>query len=40
MGTGYAVVNGSSSFVDLIEVPKGAPPAMNFTWSEELSQGF
>jgi hypothetical protein len=40
MGTGFAIVNGSSSFVDLIEIPKGAAPAMTFTWSEELSQGF
>jgi hypothetical protein len=40
MGTGFAIVNGSSSFVDLIEIPKGAPPAMTFTWAEELSQGF
>ena len=39
MGTGYAVVNGSSSFVDLIELPKGAPPAMTFTWAQELSAG-
>ena len=40
MGTGFAVVNGSSSFVDLVELPKAAPPAMTFTWADELSQGF
>jgi hypothetical protein len=40
MGTGFAQVNGSSSFVDLIELPKGSPPAMTFTWALELSQGF
>jgi hypothetical protein len=40
MGTGYAQVGGTSSFVDLVEVLKGAPPAMTFTWAEELSQGF
>lgn len=39
VGTGFAIVNGSSSFVDLIEIPKGSPPAMTFTWAEELSQG-
>jgi hypothetical protein len=40
MGTGFAVVDGSSSFVDLIEIPRGAPPAMTFTWSDELAQGY
>lgn len=33
MGTGFAVVNGAASYVDLIEVPKGAAPAMTFTWA-------
>jgi hypothetical protein len=40
MGTGFATVGGSSSFADLIEIPKGGPPAMTFTWSQELSEGF
>jgi hypothetical protein len=40
MGTGYAQVDGTSSFVELVELPKGAPLAMAFTWAEELSQGF
>ncbi len=39
MGTGYAVVGASSSFVDLVELPKGAPPVMTFTWAEELTEG-
>lgn len=38
MGTGYAVVGGSSSFVDLIELPEAGPPIMTFTWAEELSE--
>lgn len=37
MGTGFATVNGSGSLVDLIELPKGAPPAMSFTWASELA---
>lgn len=40
MGTGYAVVNGSSSFVDLIEVPSGSLPPMTFTWKQELAAGY
>lgn len=36
MGAGYAVVNGSSSFVDLIEMPKGALPPMTFTWAQNV----
>jgi hypothetical protein len=36
MGTGYAVVNGQSSFVDLIELPKGAQPPMTFTWARDV----
>ena len=38
MGVGFASLSGSSSFVDLIEKPAGAPPAMTFTWAEELAQ--
>jgi len=33
MGTGYAVVAGHASLVDLIELPKGGQPPMNFTWA-------
>lgn len=40
MGTGFAVANGSGSYVDLVEIPKGTPPAMTFTWAQELSQGY
>jgi hypothetical protein len=40
MGTGFAVVNGSGSFVDLVELPLGTPPAMTFTWAQELSEGY
>jgi hypothetical protein len=40
MGTGFAVVSGSGSFVDLVELPKGTPPAMTFTWAQELSEGY
>jgi len=37
MGAAFAVVNGSGSFVDLIERPAGTPPAMTFTWANELA---
>ena len=33
VGVGFAVVNGSGSFVDLIEAPSATPPAMAFTWA-------
>ncbi len=33
VGVGFAVVNGSGSFVDLIEKPSSTPPAMSFTWA-------
>jgi hypothetical protein len=32
MGTGFAMVNGDASYADLIEIPKGTPPPMSFTW--------
>jgi hypothetical protein len=35
MGAGYAVVNGGSSYVDLIELPAGPAPATTFSWSSE-----
>jgi hypothetical protein len=38
-GVGYATLASSASFADLVELPLGAPPAMSFTWSEELTQG-
>jgi len=37
---GYALVNGSGSFVDLIERPAHTPPAMVFTWANELKTGY
>ena len=33
VGVGFAVANGSGSYVDLIEAPSGNPPAMTFTWA-------
>lgn len=36
MGAGFAVVNGSSSFVDLIEIPRGKVPPMTFTWAQNV----
>ena len=36
MGTGYAVVGGHSSLVDLIELPKSGQPAMIFTWAQNV----
>lgn len=37
MGAAFAAVNGSGSFVDLIERPAGTPPAMTFSWADELA---
>jgi hypothetical protein len=36
MGTGFATVNGTASYVDLIELPKGAPPRMTYTWAKNV----
>ncbi|HEY5093245.1 MAG TPA: hypothetical protein VII60_08260 [Acidimicrobiales bacterium] len=36
MGTGFAMVNGHASYVDLIELPKGALPPMTFTWANNV----
>ena len=36
MGTGFAVVAGSGSMTDLVEVPAGPPPAMYFTWAKDV----
>ena len=36
MGTGFAIVNGHASYVDLIEIPKGALPPMTFTWAKNV----
>ena len=36
MGTGYAVVAGRASLVDLIELPKSGQPAMYFTWAQNV----
>jgi len=37
MGAGYAVVNGASSYVQLIELPAAGRPPMVFTWQSEQS---
>jgi hypothetical protein len=37
MGTAFVVVDGQSSYVDLVELPGGRSPAMTFTWAHELS---
>ncbi len=37
MGTGFAVLGGSGSFVDLVEQLAGAPPAMTFTWAQDVA---
>ncbi len=37
VGVGFAIVNGSGSFVDLIEKPASTPPAMNFTWARNVA---
>jgi hypothetical protein len=36
VGTGYAVVNGSSSYADVIEGPASNAPAMVFTWAADV----
>jgi hypothetical protein len=36
VGTGFAMVNGNASYVDLIEIPKGTPPTMSFTWASDV----
>lgn len=36
MGTGFAMVNGKASYVDLVEIPKGSLPAMSFTWANDV----
>ena len=36
MGTGFAMVNGHASYVDLIEIPKGSLPPMSFTWANNV----
>ncbi len=37
VGVGFATVGSSSSFVVLVELPKAAPPAMTFTWSNNVA---
>ena len=37
VGVGFAVVNGSGSFVDLMEKPASTPPAMTFTWAANVA---
>ena len=36
MGAGYTVIQGHSSYAQLIELPAGSPPPMVFTWQSEL----
>jgi len=36
VGTGFAMVNGKASYVDLIEIPKGSLPPMSFTWANNV----
>jgi hypothetical protein len=36
MGTGFAMVNGDASYVDLIEIPKGTAPPMTYTWANDV----
>jgi len=36
MGTGFAMVGGGGSYVDLIEIPKGSLPPMSFTWTNNV----
>jgi hypothetical protein len=36
MGAAFVTVAGQGSLVDLIEIPKGPPPAMSFTWASEV----
>ena len=36
MGTGFAMVNGKASYVDLIEIPKDSLPPMTFTWANNV----
>jgi hypothetical protein len=37
MGSGFAVVSGHGSYTDLVELPKGAPPATSFTWAKDVA---
>jgi hypothetical protein len=36
MGTGFAEVDGQSSFTDLVELPAGSAPPMIFTWAQNV----
>ena len=36
MGTGFAIVHGTATFVSLIELPAGPPPPMYFTWAKNV----
>jgi hypothetical protein len=37
MGTGFASVRGHGSYTDLVELPKGSPPATSFTWAKDVA---
>ena len=36
VGVGFTIVGSSGSFVVLVELPKAAPPAMTFTWANNV----
>jgi hypothetical protein len=36
MGAGFATPSGKGSFTDVIEIPKGTPPPMSFTWTNNV----
>lgn len=36
MGTGFTIAGASSSYVDLVELPAASPPAMTFTWADNV----
>jgi hypothetical protein len=37
MGSGFASVSGHGSYTDLVELPRGAPPTMTFTWARDVA---
>jgi hypothetical protein len=36
MGAGFAIVKGTGTFTDLVELPAGSPPPMYFTWASDV----
>lgn len=39
MGAGFSLLDGSGSFVGLVELPADTPPATTFMWAGELALG-